>query len=53
MEATGSQHLARSVLAQAEVRLKLGFVVLALMITTALVWGTSLPVIGPVHVANL
>lgn len=53
MEPGQGSHLEHSVRAQAEVRLKLGFVVLALMITTTLVWGTSIPALGVVHVAVL
>lgn len=53
MQPTSSNHLEHSVRAQADVRLKLGFVVLALMITTAIVWGTSVPSMTEAHVAVL
>lgn len=41
-----STHLEHSVRAQAELRLKLGFSVLALMVMAVLIWGTSSPEIG-------
>lgn len=53
MEPGPGNHLEHSVRAQAEVRLKLGFVVLALMITTSIIWGTSVPAIGMVEVSVL
>lgn len=46
-------HLENSVRAQAELRLKLGFSVLALMVFAILVWGTSSPAIGLTEILAL
>ena len=46
-------HLELSVRAQAELRLKLGFSVLALMVLAVLIWGTSSPSIGATEIVVL